>query len=135
MRLRYEPTAVRQVSDAAEFGRVAVLLGGDSTERDVSLSSGEAVLAALRKRGVDASRFDPRDRRLTELLDERFDRVWIALHGPGGEDVLIVSGELIEGDRRLGPGTYMHFGPNSSRRPRTEIGARLFGMNLRADSV
>ena len=86
MRLRYDPTAMRRVADAAEFGRVAVLLGGDSTERDVSLSSGEAVLAALRKRGVDASRFDPRDRRLTELLDERFDRVWIALHGPGGED-------------------------------------------------
>jgi D-alanine-D-alanine ligase len=86
MRLRYDATALRRVADPAEFGRVAVLLGGDSTEREVSLASGEAVLAALRKRGVDASRFDPRDRRLTELLDERFDRVWIALHGPGGED-------------------------------------------------
>ena len=56
-------------------------------------------------------------------------------HGPGGEDVLILSGELIEGDRRLGPGTYMHFGPNSSHRPRTEIGARLYGMNLLANTI
>jgi anti-sigma factor ChrR (cupin superfamily) len=53
-------------------------------------------------------------------------------HGAGGEDVLILSGELIEGERRLGPGTYMHFGSNSSHRPRTEAGARLYGMNLTA---
>jgi hypothetical protein len=51
-------------------------------------------------------------------------------HGPGGEDVLILSGELIEGERRLGPGTYMHFAANSSHRPRTETGARLYGFNL-----
>jgi hypothetical protein len=53
-------------------------------------------------------------------------------HGPGGEDVLILSGELIEGERRIGPGTYMHFRANSSHRPRTEIGARLYGFNLLA---
>ena len=54
-------------------------------------------------------------------------------HVQGGEDVLIVSGEIIEGDKRLGPGTYMHFAPNSSHRPRTESGARLFGLNLHAN--
>jgi len=51
-------------------------------------------------------------------------------HDGGGEDVLILNGEIIEGEARLGPGTYMHFGPNSSHRPRTETGARLFGLNL-----
>ena len=86
MRLQYDPTGLRRVSDAKEFGRVAVLLGGDSSEREISLLSGNAVLAALQRRGVDAHPFDTRDRALASLLEERFDRVWIALHGPGGED-------------------------------------------------
>jgi D-alanine-D-alanine ligase len=84
MRLEYDPTGLRRVSDAKEFGRVAVLLGGDSSEREISLLSGDAVLAALQRRGVDAHAFDPRDGHLASVLD--FDRVWIALHGPGGED-------------------------------------------------
>jgi D-alanine-D-alanine ligase len=78
--------AARPAATAAEFGRVAVLLGGDSVERDISLISGKAVLAALQRRGVDAHPFDPRDRRLEELASDGFDRAWIALHGPGGED-------------------------------------------------
>ncbi len=82
-RLQYDPTALRRVTDPKEFGRVAVLFGGDSTEREISLLSGNAVLDALRRRGVDAHAFDPRDRSLATL---QFDRVWIALHGPGGED-------------------------------------------------
>jgi D-alanine-D-alanine ligase len=88
MRLHYDPTSQRRVTDANEFGRVAVLLGGDSSEREISLLSGNAVLEALKNRGVDAHAFDTRDRALSSLLDskERFDRVWIALHGPGGED-------------------------------------------------
>jgi D-alanine-D-alanine ligase len=65
---------------------VAVLLGGDSTERDISLLSGTAVLAALTRRGVNAHAFDPLGRPVQNLLSEGFDRVWIALHGPGGED-------------------------------------------------
>jgi D-alanine-D-alanine ligase len=85
-RLQYDPTWLRRVTNAKEFGRVAVLCGGDSTEREISLLSGNAVLEGLQRRGVDAHAFDPRDRALTTLLDERFDRVWIALHGPGGED-------------------------------------------------
>lgn len=86
MRLQYDPTLLRRATDAKEFGRVAVLFGGDSSEREISLLSGNAVLAALQGRGVDAHAFDPRDRALSDLLDERFERVWIALHGPGGED-------------------------------------------------
>jgi D-alanine-D-alanine ligase len=62
------------------------MFGGDSPEREISLLSGNAVLAALKRNKVDAHAFDPRDKPLTLLLEERFDRVWIALHGPGGED-------------------------------------------------
>src|ERR1700704_3305660 len=86
MRLTYEPRQLRRVTDAGEFGRVAVLFGGDSRERAVSLLPGNAVLEALQPRGVDAHAFDPRAAALSELIARRFDRVWIALHGPGGED-------------------------------------------------
>ena len=86
MRLSYEPKDLRRVSQPADFGRVAVLFGGDSSEREISLLSGNAVLEALRSRAVDAHAFDPRDRSLPQLLEEGFARVWIALHGPGGED-------------------------------------------------
>ena len=79
----------RGADSAADFGKVAVLLGGDSTERDISLLSGNAVLAALQRRGVDAHAFDPRDRAMHALLAEKFDRAWNILHGPGGEDGLI----------------------------------------------
>jgi len=68
------------------FGKVAVLLGGPSSEREVSLMSGNAVLAALRGKGVDAHPFDPAERDLWELKREGFDRVFIALHGRFGED-------------------------------------------------
>jgi D-alanine-D-alanine ligase len=68
------------------MGKVAVLLGGTSAEREVSLKSGNAVLAALRRGGVDAHPFDPAQRNLGELLKEGFQRVFIALHGGYGED-------------------------------------------------
>lgn len=70
----------------SDFGKVAVLLGGSSAEREISLLSGKAVLAALRDRGVDAHPFDPADRPLFELKREGFARVFIALHGRFGED-------------------------------------------------
>ena len=63
-----------------------MLFGGTSTEREISLMSGNACLQALLKRGVDAHPFDPRDKPLSELVTRNFDRVFIALHGPGGED-------------------------------------------------
>ncbi len=74
------------VSDASEFGRVAVMLGGDSCEREVSLDTGAAVLEALQSRGVDAQAWDPAEHTLAEFAESNFDRAWIALHGPGGED-------------------------------------------------
>jgi D-alanine-D-alanine ligase len=78
--------AMRRVSSAKDFGKTAVMLGGDSSEREISLLSGNAVLKALQSRGVDAHGFDPLDRPVQALRSEGFDRVWIALHGPGGED-------------------------------------------------
>jgi len=84
MRLRRD--TARHVTDPREFGRVAVLLGGTSSEREISLKSGNACLAALTRRGVDAHAFDPKEKPLGELLTRKFDRVFIALHGPGGED-------------------------------------------------
>ena len=74
------------VSNASEFGRVAVLLGGLSSEREVSLNTGAAVLAALESKGVDAHAWDPAEKTMTEFAAAGFDRAWIALHGPGGED-------------------------------------------------
>ena len=86
MRIRQDKSAAHSAQSAQEFGKVAVVFGGTSTEREVSLKTGTAVLAALRRRGVDAFGFDPRDQLLPELLSAGTDRVWIALHGPGGED-------------------------------------------------
>ncbi|CAG4884117.1 D-alanine:D-alanine ligase [Georgfuchsia toluolica] len=68
------------------FGRVAVMFGGDSAEREVSLKSGTAVLKALRTAGIDAHAFDPSEKPLSALRDEAYQRVFIALHGKGGED-------------------------------------------------
>lgn len=70
----------------SEFGKVAVLMGGPSAEREISLLSGNAVLAALRSKDVDAHAFDPAQRSLYELVPEGFSRVFIALHGRFGED-------------------------------------------------
>ena len=70
----------------AEQGKVAVLMGGRSAEREVSLMSGTGVLAALRARGVDAHAFDPAERALDELRREGFSRAFVALHGRFGED-------------------------------------------------
>jgi D-alanine-D-alanine ligase len=86
MRLAYDPTQMRRISDPKDFGRVAVLYGGSSAEREVSLKSGAAVLDALKRRGVDAHGFDPRDTAIGELTVRGYARVWNALHGPGGED-------------------------------------------------
>ena len=68
------------------FGKVAVLMGGKSAERPVSLNSGGMVLAALRASGIDAHAFDPAERGLDALIAERFSRAFIALHGRFGED-------------------------------------------------
>ena len=72
--------------NAANLGKVAVLMGGRSAEREVSLMSGQGVLKALQASGVDAHAFDPAERDLSELKREGFDRCFIALHGRYGED-------------------------------------------------
>jgi len=72
--------------NSSQFGKVAVLMGGLSAEREVSLMSGNGVLKALRSRGVDAHAFDPAERDLAELKKEGFERCFIALHGRFGED-------------------------------------------------
>ncbi len=68
------------------FGKVGVLYGGRSAEREVSIMSGTGVLQALKSRGIDAHGFDPAERSLAELAAEQFDCVFIALHGRYGED-------------------------------------------------
>lgn len=70
----------------SRFGKVAVLFGGRSAEREVSLKSGAAVLAALQRSGVDAHAFDPATRNLQALADEGYECAFIALHGRYGED-------------------------------------------------
>jgi D-alanine-D-alanine ligase len=74
------------IKSAADYGKVAVMYGGSSAEREVSLNSGKAVLRGLLSLGVDAHSFDPAERALTDLITENFSRVVIALHGRGGED-------------------------------------------------
>lgn len=70
--------------EPTQFGKVAVIFGGTSNERPVSLMSGEAVLNGLQERGVDAHKFDPKEQDINELRN--FDRVFNVLHGRGGED-------------------------------------------------
>lgn len=79
-------TALQSTRDPRAFGRVAVLFGGKSAEREVSLKSGAAVLAALQAAGVDAFGIDVGDDLLARLNSEQIDRAFIVLHGRGGED-------------------------------------------------
>jgi len=77
------------MSSAAEFGKVAVLLGGAAAEREISLQSGNAVLQGLLAAGVDAHAFDPSEQNVCALLEQGYDRAFVALHGRGGEDGVI----------------------------------------------
>jgi D-alanine-D-alanine ligase len=76
----------RRIDNAAEFGRVAVLMGGRSAEREISLISGKAVLAGLQRRGVDAYGIDVSFDICHQLSSGEFDRAFVVLHGRGGED-------------------------------------------------
>jgi D-alanine-D-alanine ligase len=76
----------RRIDHAAEFGRVAVLMGGRSAEREISLISGKAVLAGLQRRGVDAYGIDVSFDICHQLSSGEFDRAFVVLHGRGGED-------------------------------------------------
>lgn len=75
-----------RVTSPAAFGRVVVLMGGQSAEREISLLTGAAVLKALRNKGVNAESLDAGPDLLARLTAGKYDRVWIALHGRGGED-------------------------------------------------
>ncbi len=90
--------------DPRSMGKVAVLLGGRSAEREVSLMSGNGVLAALKAKGVDAYAFDPASRDLSELRQEGFDRCFIALHGRFGEDGTVQGALELMGIPYTGPG-------------------------------
>ena len=74
------------LTDGPKLGKVAVLMGGSSAEREISILSGTGVLQALRSQGVDAHAFDPAERDLCELKRAGFERCFIALHGRFGED-------------------------------------------------
>ncbi len=78
-----------EINNAAQFGRVAVLMGGTAAERDISLVSGQAVLDALLKQGVDAFGVDVGSNIVKQLSDQSFDRVFNVLHGRGGEDGVV----------------------------------------------
>jgi len=90
--------------DVKKLGKVAVLMGGRSAEREVSLMSGTGVLAALRSHGVDAQAFDPAERDLGELKHEGFARCFIALHGRFGEDGTVQGALELLGIPYTGPG-------------------------------
>ncbi|MDC0575757.1 D-alanine--D-alanine ligase [Nitrosomonadaceae bacterium] len=86
------------------FGKVAVLLGGRSNEREISLQSGRAVLEALKRRGVDAHPFDPANEPIEDLLRKKFNIAYIALHGRYGEDGTIQGGLELMGLPYTGSG-------------------------------
>jgi D-alanine-D-alanine ligase len=90
--------------DARSLGKVAVLMGGRSAEREVSLMSGKGVLAALQSKGVDAHAFDPAEREMGELKREGFQRCFIALHGRFGEDGTVQGALELMGIPYTGPG-------------------------------
>ncbi|MBY4727891.1 MULTISPECIES: D-alanine--D-alanine ligase [Burkholderia] len=90
--------------DPKRFGKVAVLFGGESSEREVSLTSGKLVLQGLRDAGIDAHPFDPAERPLAALKDEGFVRVFNALHGGYGENGQIQGALDFYGIRYTGSG-------------------------------
>lgn len=94
----------RSSIDTHSMGKVAVLMGGRSAEREVSLMSGQGVLKALRDQGVDAHAFDPAQRPLQELKIEGFARCFIALHGRFGEDGTVQGALELLGIPYTGPG-------------------------------
>jgi D-alanine-D-alanine ligase len=95
---------LHQLPPPSSFGKVAVLMGGSSAEREISFLSGNGVLAALRGAGVDAHAFDTGTRDLFDLRAEKFDRCFIALHGRFGEDGTVQGALELMGIPYTGPG-------------------------------
>src|SRR5258708_32467869 len=94
------------------------MMGGRSAERAVSLKSGAMILAALKKKGVDVHAFDPKERGLEALIKERFDRVFIALHGRYGEDGTVQGALELVGIPYTGSGGLGHAPPVGKWRAR-----------------
>ncbi len=90
--------------DPRDYGRVAVLYGGWSAEREVSLESGRNVLEALRRRGVDATGIDATPESVLRLREQGYERVFIVLHGPGGEDGTVQAALALQGLPYTGSG-------------------------------
>ena len=74
------------IKNPKDFGRVLVIYGGNSNEREISLKSGDAVISALISKNIDAFGWDPKVDPISKIMKKKFDRAWIALHGQGGED-------------------------------------------------
>ena len=91
-------------SNPNAFGKVAVMLGGTSAEREVSLMSGSGVLQALRASGVDAHAFDPATNALSDLKRDGYARCFIALHGRHGEDGTVQGALELLAARRFAAG-------------------------------
>src|SRR3569623_790555 len=91
-------------TDVKSFGKVAVLMGGHSAEREVSLMSGSGVLKALQSKGVNAHAFDPAERDLCELKRKGFKRCFIARHGRVGEDGTVQGALVLLGIPYTGSG-------------------------------
>lgn len=79
----------KRISQMSEFGKVAVLLGGRSSEREISLISGQNILAALLRQGIDAHGIDPDQHLAQKLIEGKFSRAFVALHGKEGEDGVV----------------------------------------------
>ena len=73
-------------SQMTKFGKVGVIFGGNSSEREISLLTGAAIVQALQNQGIDTLAIDLRGQSLDEISESKIDRAFIALHGPGGED-------------------------------------------------
>ena len=82
-------TAVQHIDLKKAFGKVAVLFGGNSSEREISLQTGQNILEALRRKGIDAHPVDPKFQFNKTMTEGNFDRAFIALHGEEGEDGII----------------------------------------------
>lgn len=92
------------IPNPASFGKVAVIMGGNSAEREVSLMSGTGVLEALQNKGVDAHKFDPATQNIFELKTQGFERCFINLHGRYGEDGTVQGALELLGIPYTGPG-------------------------------
>ncbi|MEO1878661.1 MAG: D-alanine--D-alanine ligase, partial [Methylococcales bacterium] len=79
----------RNITQADKFGRVAVLMGGSSAEREISMQSGMAVYEALKRQQVDVMALNVEDQLIAQLDDKNIDRVFNVIHGRGGEDGLL----------------------------------------------